>query len=95
LCAAFFLFAGHSEKLAISIRAPFFMRSVILLASHSEKLKISLLFASHYETHVISKSIRAPFFERSIFCFRAFLCAQYFLFASHSEELAIFIRAPF
>ena len=81
-----FLFASHSEKFAISIRAPFFVRSVILLASHSEKLAIS---------------IRAPFFERSVFYLRAFsLCAAFFylqailkssqsLFARHSEKRCV------
>jgi len=88
-----FLFASHSEKLAISIRAPFFERSVVLLASRSEKLAISLLFASQSEK--ITIFIRAPFFERSVFFLLAFLCAQHFPFASHSEKLAISIRAPF
>jgi len=94
-----FLLASHSEKLAISIRAPFFVRSVILLASHSEKLAISLLFASHSEKLAIS--IRAPFFERSVFYLRAFsLCAAFFylrailkslqsLFARHSEKCCV------
>jgi len=71
---------SHSEKFAISIRAPFlcaqrflYSRAILkssrfLLASHSEKVAIS---------------IRAPY-----------LCAQRFLFASHSENLAISIRAP-
>jgi len=76
-----FLLASHSEKLAISICAPFlcaqrfsYLRAILkssrfLIASHSEKLTISIC---------------APF-----------LCAQRFLFASHSEKLAIFSREPF
>ena len=95
LTSSRFLLTSHSEKLAISIRAPFFVRSVILSVSHSEKLAISeaLLFASHSEKLAIS--IRVPFFERSVFYLRAILCARHFLFASHSEKLAISIRAPF
>ena len=87
------VFASHSAKLAISIRAPLFVRSVVLFASHSEKLAISLIFASHSEKLAIS--IRAPFFEHSVFYLCDFLCAQHLLFASHSEKLAISIRAPF
>jgi len=65
LCAAFSI-REPTEKLVISIRAPFFVRSIVLLASHSEKLAIvSLVFASHSEKLAIS--IRAPFFERSVF----------------------------
>ena len=56
------IFASHSAKLAISIRAPLFVRSVVLFASHSEKLAISLIFASHSEKLAIS--IRAPFFAK-------------------------------
>jgi hypothetical protein len=37
----------------------------------------------------------APFFVRIVFYSRAFLCAQRFVFASHSEKLAISICAPF
>jgi len=54
LCAQRFLFASHSEKLAISILAPFFVRSVFPFASHSEKLVIS---------------IRVPFFVRRVLFF--------------------------
>jgi len=68
-----------------------FVRSVILLVSHSAKLAISLPFASHSEKK-LAISVRAPFLERSVFQLRAFLCAQHFLFASHSAKLASSIR---
>ena len=88
LTSSRFLFASHSEKLAISIRAPFFVHSVVLLASHSEKLAISLLFASHSKKLAIS--IRAPFFERSVFFYlRAILKSSQSLFARHSRKRCV------
>jgi len=77
-----FLFASHSEKLAISIRAPFLCAQRFLFASHSEKLTIS---------------IRSPFFVRSVILLASHSekLAISLLFASHSEKLTISIRAPF
>jgi len=83
-----FLFASHSEKLAISFRAPFFVRSVVLLASHSEMLAVALLFTSHSEKLAIS--LCATFFERSVFFYlRAILKSSQSLFARHSEQHCI------
>jgi len=92
LCAAFlysqailkcsrFLLASHSEKLAISIRAPFLCAQRVLFASHSEKLVIST---------------RAPFFVRSVILLASHSkkLAIFLLFASHSEKLAISVRTP-
>ena len=84
-----FLFASHSEKLAISFRAPFFVRSVVLLASHSEMLAVALLFTSHSEKLAIS--LCATFFERSVFFYlRAILKSSQSLLARHCEKRCVF-----
>ena len=56
------LFASHSEKLAISIRAPFFERSVF--CSRAFLCAQRFLIASHSE--MLAISIRAPFFVRRV-----------------------------
>ena len=75
LCAQRVLFASHIEKLAISVRAPFFERSVFYSRDNLKTRDLysriflcaqRVLFASHSEKLAIS--VRAPqFFERSVF----------------------------
>jgi len=69
-------------KLAISIRAIFFERSVFW--SLFARLPLWAAF-----------SIRESFWKTRNLYSRALLCAQCFLFASHVANLAISIRAPF
>jgi len=88
-----FLFASHSEKLTISVRTPFFERSVFY--SRAILKSSRFIFASHSEKLTIS--IRAPFFVRSgvLLASHSEKLAISLLFARHSEKLAISIRAPF
>ena len=80
-----FLVASHSEKLAISIRARFFERSVFY---SRDNLKRSwFLFASL--PLCAAFSIREPFWKTRHLYSRAFLWAQYFLFARQSEKVEI------
>jgi len=78
---------------AISIRAPFFERSVFY--SRAILKSSRFIFASHSEKLAIS--IRAPFFVRSgvLLVRHSEKLAIFLLFANHSEKLAISISAPF
>ena len=92
------IFTSHSGKLAISIRTPFFVRSVILLASHSEKLaslcysRAILKSPRSLFAHLFfsaASSICTPFFVRSISNLRAILKSSQSLFARHSEKRCV------
>jgi len=90
-----FPFAKHSEKLAISIRAPFFECSVFYHQVRETFLKARdlysrvflcaqcFLFARHSEKLAIS--IRAPFFER---------CVLFFLGVSNGTYQLYFFTSP-
>ena len=99
----FFLFASHSEKLAISTREPSWkardLHSRVFSLCAAFSIRQPFWKAHDFFSRAILKSSRSPFarifFERSVLYSRAFLCAQHFLFASHSEKLTISIRAPF
>jgi len=91
ICRGDLLVVSHSEKLANSIRASCFVRSVFYsrdILKNSPSLFACLSLSSAF-------TIRGTFLEVRDLYSRVFLCAQRFLFASHSEKFAFCIRAPF
>ena len=92
LGAQHFLFASHSEKLAIFIRAPFFERSVFYSRDNLKRsrffIRVSSFVRSVFYSQVMLKT-------RNLYS-RAFLSAQRFLFARQSEHSrSLFARADF